>query len=91
MARRMTPETRLQCAVHAVSELISWEWPATVPADAEWVPTVAQVAAKTRALYSWVEITPEEAQAPIDVVIRRRDLEFQARGAARLRREAVAS
>lgn len=83
MPRKMTPEGRLRCAIHAVSELLNWEWPADVPEGFGWIPPLQQVAAKTTALYSWVEITPEEAAEAVKQVLRRRADEQSSRDAAR--------
>ena len=83
MARKMTPEGRIRCAVHAVSELLTWEYPTNIPDDVEWIPPLQLVAAKTSALYSWVEITPEEAAAAVQQVLDERAEEQSRRDAAR--------
>jgi hypothetical protein len=67
--RTTTPASRLACARHAVSTLLAWEWPQDAAAD--WTPTPEAVADKTRALYSWVTVSAEEAQAAIDQVTAR--------------------
>jgi hypothetical protein len=65
-----SPAGRARCAIHAVSELLSWEWPANAPDD--WTPTTAQIIAKTRQLYGWVRIDEAEATAALEHVLARR-------------------
>ena len=61
MPRATTRTSRLACARHAVSELLTWEHPGE-PVD--WSPSEEQIEAKTTALYSWVTLAPGENGEP---------------------------
>lgn len=63
MPRATTPESRAACARHAASTLFQWDHPENAPAD--WTPSADQVIARTKQLYSWVEISEDEAFAAI--------------------------
>ena len=59
-----SPEGRVRCARHAVSQLFAWDAPSGAPDD--WTPSPAQVVTRTAQLYGWVRLTEVEATAAIE-------------------------
>lgn len=66
MPRATTHTSRLACARHAVSELLTWEHPGE-PVD--WTPTEQQIEEKTTSLYSWVVLESGEAAEALAEVL----------------------
>lgn len=64
-----SPAGRARCAIHAASQILSWERPANAPDD--WKPSTAQIIAKTQQLYGWVVIDEAEATAALEHVLAR--------------------
>jgi hypothetical protein len=61
--RTTTPASRAACARHAAGQLLAWDYPEDAGND--WNPTPAQVIERTKALYSWVTVSEDEARAAI--------------------------
>jgi hypothetical protein len=80
MPRKTTPASRLACARHAVTDLLTWDHPGE-PVD--WQPTEQQIEERTTQLYSWVALEPGEATAALAQIL--------AEDAERARQRAIAA
>jgi hypothetical protein len=68
--RTTTPASRAACARHAAGQILAWDYPENAGND--WNPSPAQVIERTKTLYSWVEISEDEALTAIAEVSPRR-------------------